>query len=126
VCNKSTDYYELSSEDRQVVGLRCRADDLPGTSYEVEEQRQEQRAQLVQPPCNSQSGRVRVHELSKSVLGGSAVLHKTARRSKAAYINQRVNQVSGKAVRTALLEVVTNTRGNSVYYTRTRADTYPL
>jgi hypothetical protein len=46
------------------------------------------------------------------------VLHKIARRSKAAYINQRVNQVSGKAVRTALLEVAANTRGNSVHCTR--------
>jgi hypothetical protein len=100
-----------------VVGLRCRADDLPETSYEVEERRQEQRAQLVQPPCNSQSDRV--HELSKSVLDGSAVLHKTSRRSKAAYINQRVNQVSGKTVRTVLLEVVANTRGDSAHYTRT-------
>jgi hypothetical protein len=33
VRSKSTGYYALSSEDRQVVGLRCRADDLPGTSY---------------------------------------------------------------------------------------------
>jgi hypothetical protein len=89
----------------------------------LEVQRQEQRAQLVQPPCNSQIGRV--HELSKSVLDGSAVLHnKTARQSKAAYINQRVGQVSGKAVKTALLEVVTNTEGNSVRYTR--ACGYPL
>ena len=116
VRGKSTEYYELSSEDRQVVGLRCRAGDLPGTSYEVEKQRQQQRAQLVQPPCNSQRGRV--HELSKSVLDGSAVLHKTERQSKAAYINQRVSQVSGKAVKAALLEMVTNTKGDSVRYTR--------
>jgi hypothetical protein len=59
-----------------------------------------------------------VHELSKSVLDGSAVLHRTSRRSKAAYINQRVNQVSGKTVRTALLEMVANTRGHSAHYTR--------
>jgi hypothetical protein len=44
------------------------------------------------------------------VLDGSAVLHKTERQSKAAYINtnQRVSQVSGKAVKAALLELVTN------------------
>jgi hypothetical protein len=58
-------------------------------------------------------------ELSKSVLDESAVLlHKTERQSKAAYINQRVDQVSGGALKTALLEVVTNTKGNSVRYTR--------
>jgi hypothetical protein len=53
-----------------------------------------------------------VYELSKSVLDGSAVLlHKTERQSKAAYTNQRVDQVSGKAVKTALLEVVTKHQG---------------
>jgi hypothetical protein len=76
-----------------------------------------------------------VHELSsKSVLGGgSAVLLRAydrttgERQSKArgqkllTYINQRVDQVSGKAVKTALLEVVTNTKGNSARYS-TRDD----
>jgi hypothetical protein len=65
-CLGTRTYYELSSNGRQVVGLRYRADDLPGTSYEVEQQRQQQREQ---PPCNSQRGRVRhgvrVNELGK-------------------------------------------------------------
>jgi hypothetical protein len=54
-----------------------------------------------------------------SVLDKYAVLHKTERQSKAAYINQRVSQVSGKALKAAaLLELVTNTMGDSVRYTR--------
>jgi hypothetical protein len=32
--------------------------------------------------------------------------------------DQRVSQVSGKAVKAALLELVTNTKGDSVRYTR--------
>jgi hypothetical protein len=50
------------------------------------------------------------------VLDGPSELHKTARRSKAAYINQRMVQVSGKVVKTALLEMAANTKGNSVRY----------
>ena len=116
VRGNSTDYYEMSTEDRQVVGLRCRADDLPPTSYEVEQQQQHQRAQRVAPPCTSQPQRM--HELSKSVLDVNALLQKTAERSKAEYINGRVDQVSGMTVEAALMEMVCNTRGDSVKYTR--------
>jgi hypothetical protein len=59
-----------------------------------------------------------MHELSKSVLDVNALLQKTAERSKAEYINGRVDQVSGMTVEAALMEMVCNTRGDSVKYTR--------
>jgi hypothetical protein len=59
-----------------------------------------------------------MHELSKSVLDVNALLQKTAERSKAQYINGRVDQVSGMTVEAALIEMVSNTRGESVKYTR--------
>jgi hypothetical protein len=51
------------------------------------------------------------------------VLHKTERQSNAAYSNQQVDQVGGKAAKAELLEMVTNPKkGNSALSTDIRYD----